>query len=514
MFAGVSYAAIQEMFLLLTPAERAELLGLIGTYRSFQITYRNDRVGFANDCILWPTGRGLAFYQSEILGYVDTHKRVAVRGPHGLGKTAMMAILILHFVLTRDGWGDLDWKAPTTAGAWRQLTKYLWPEIHKWARRLKWQKIGRKPFDHGRELLDLSIKGRSGEAYGVASDKPDLIEGAHANSMMYFFDESKAIADATFNAAEGAFSTAGSDTDDEAFAVAFSTPGPTHGRFYDIHRRAAGFEDWKTVHVTVDMAIKAGRVSSEWVEKCRKLWGEKSAVFQNRVLGEFAAESKDTVIPLAWIEISNQRWLEWKDKHGEDPGEKIDAYGVDIGGDSIGSDLTVIAMRQGHITPAIRKYRQDTMETVGVVAGLIDRYGGVALPDIIGMGAGVYHRLRELRKAVLPFNASSGTDATDRSGELGFVNMRSAAWWNMRERLDPDSPDPPVLIPPDDDLTAELTTPTWKVTSTSKIQVESKEDIKKRLEGRSTDTADAVIQSYADRLVKEARHDDDDWEIF
>ena len=41
------------------------------------------------------------------------------------------AVSLLHFASTRDALG-LDWKCPTTAGAWRQLIQFLWPEVHKW----------------------------------------------------------------------------------------------------------------------------------------------------------------------------------------------------------------------------------------------------------------------------------------------------------------------------------------------------------------------------------------------
>jgi hypothetical protein len=73
-------------------------------------------------------------------------------------------------------------------------------------------------------------------------------------------------------------------------------------------------------------------------------------------------------------------------------------------------------------------------------------------------------------------------------------NCRSAAWWAMREFLDPAN-DPQVALPPNEYLISDLTAPRWRVTSTGKIAVESKDDIKKRI-GRSTDFADAVIQAF------------------
>jgi len=111
--------------------------------------------------------------------------------------------------------------------------------------------------------------------------------------------------------------------------------------------------------------------------------------------------------------------------------------------------------------------------------------------DEIGLGAGVVDRLREQGKRVLPFNASAGTGHRDKSGELGFADTRSAAWWNLREMLETE----PLALPPDDRLIGDLTAPHWRVMSGGRVKVESKDDIKKRL-GRSTDDGDAVIQAF------------------
>lgn len=409
-------------------------------------------------------------------------KRVTVRGPHGLGKTAMAAWIILWFALTRDGG---DWKIPTTASAWRQLTKYLWPELRKWARRIRWDVVGRGRFNERLEMLALSLKLDTGEAFALASNDVNAIEGAHATSLLYVFDEGKAIPDDIWDGAEGAFA---SPETGEALALAISTPGEPQGRFYEIHSRKPGLEDWWVRHVTLKEAVDAGRISGEWAKQRKRQWGEKSAVYQNRVAGEFAASEEDGVIPLAWVEAANQRWLEWQDQGKPLEGE-MTAVGVDVA--RSGKDKTVFALRYDWLITELRRYsKADTMETTGRVAGILN-LGGTAVVDVIGVGAGVVDRLREQGKNVEAFNASERTDHQDQSGELGFVNSRSAAWWNLREILELE----PVALPPDDRLTGDLVAPRWKVVSGGKIQVESKDEIKKRI-NRSTDDADAVIQAF------------------
>ncbi len=435
---------------------------------TFKTRYRDDPVGFVLDCVALDDP---APYQLEALDMLAKQRRTCVRSPHGTGKTAMAALSILWFALTRDG---QDWKVPTTASAWRQLEKYLWPEVHKWARRVDWAKVGRAPLSD-RELLDRSLKLSTGEAFALASDNAALLEGAHADTLLYVFDEAKEIPPATWDAAEGAFSAG------ECYALAISTPGEPAGRFYDIQSRKPGYADWWVSHWTLAEGVASGRISQEWADQRRAQWGEKSAVYQNRVEGEFAATGGDGVIPLAWVERANENWHAWQKGPLQTVGADIARYG---------EDKTVLALASGLAVLELRKYGQeDTMQTAGRIAGALS-LGGRAVIDVIGIGAGPYDRLLEQGHDVLPFNAAEGTDRRDKSGELGFANVRSASWWFLRELME----DGKVALPPDDELTGDLTAPTWRTLSGGRIQVEAKDDIRKRL-GRSTDCGDAVIMA-------------------
>lgn len=437
--------------------------------------YARDFPAFAADQL----GANLAGYQTEILTQLTSRRRVCVRGPHGLGKSAVAAWAVLAFAATREAAGR-DWKVVTTAGAWRQLEKYLWPEIRKWTAKLKGS-----TWRDGQEVLTLSLRLKQGEAFAVASDRAELIEGAHADEILYVLDEGKAIPDPTWDAVEGAFSSG------EAYVLSLSTPGPPIGRFFSIHARRPGLEDWWPRHVTLEEAIAAGRISREWAEARRRQWGETSSVYRNRVLGEFA-EEEDGIIPLAWIEAAIDRWHEWDDAGRA--GARQTAVGVDVGG-GMGGDATVLARRSGEIVTALEVYgRGDEMATAGRAAAALSA-GGVAVVDGIGIGAGVVARLKEQALEVRSFIAGARSDATDRSGELGFENRRAEAWWGMRERLDPATGSR-VALPDDDELVGELAAPRWKPTSRGRVLVESKDEIRKRI-GRSTDRADAVVMAFA-----------------
>lgn len=451
--------------------------------------YYYDPIAFAADCIDWQ-GPGLTVYQEEVLDILSGKKRCAVRGPHGLGKSTLGAVAVLWFALTRDATGT-DWKIVTTAGAWRQLINYLWPEIRKWANRLRWEKVRDRPFSKN-ELLNLNLRLTHGAASAAACTNPALIEGAHADSLLFVYDESKAIPAGTFDACEGAFSGTG-----ESLVLALSTPGAPQGRFYDIHTRRGdkdGYRDWNIKHVTLAEAIAANRISEGWAHDRAVQWGENSSLYQNRVLGEFYAGEEDSIIPLSWVESAVERWYEWEAEGKPDFGNPH-TLGVDVA--RAGEDKTVIAVRWDHVITELREsHHEDTMQTTGRVAGIQESdESTTAIVDVIGVGAGVVDRLREMGNKVQPFNAAAKTNRKDVSGELGFVNTRAAAWYNLREQLDP-SQTPILCLPDDENLIGDLVAPkAGEVMSGGKLKVESKDDIKKRI-GRSTDHGDAVVQAF------------------
>lgn len=481
--------------------------------RTGAATYLNDPVGFATKCLVWPADQQLASYQLEALRDLPLAKRLAIRGPHGLGKTGLKAITVIWFALTREA-NQIDWKCVTTAGAWRQLEKYLWPEIAKWVKRVDWDLVGGTAWRSGEELLDLSIKLRYGSAFAVASNNHSLIEGAHADEILYIFDESKAIGPKTWEAAEGAFAGQGL-----ALALASSTPGPPSGVFYDIHTHKPGTEDWKTRHVTFEQARAAGRVSLEWALQRAKQWGgcslrltdpthrcakkctPNSAAFANRVLGDFHSSDEDSVVPLSWVELAIERWRDW-DAAGrpEPPGRQVTGVDVAHGGKA----KSVCAVRQGNVVRHIHEYRiADTVKLASIVMSkYLHHLTDLSVVDANGVGAGVADLIRRTPyKNVIAFSAARKSRMRDRSGEFGFVNQRAAMWWRMRQFLDPAF-DPTLCLPPEDELIGDLTAPKWWVTPANKIAVESKDDIAKRL-GRSTDYGDAACQS----LLTEAEFD-------
>ena len=473
----------------------------LGT-RRFEQVYRDDRVAFLNDCISFPEGQRPSRYQLEIAAALDLFHYVAVKGPRRLGKSTIAAWMTSHAVLTHH-----DIKVITIAPSWRQLSHYLWPEIHKWVKRIDWSKVGRGPLEK-RELLTTSINlSQTQSAFAVASDRPELVEGAHAAMLAMVYDEAKSIPDPFWDAVEGSMAGGVANT----MGLAISTPGMPMGRFYDIFAKRSGLEYWHTISVSLEAAVEAGRISDAWVERRRQLWGENSVLFRTYVLGEFGQSEEVGLIPMVDVEAAIDRWKEWEAEGF--PGT-LTAIGVDVGGGLENSDLVVLAPIIDHVKVGelqkiqVGNRRTFMMDIVGHIGAMVNRYSSqlgaainpVIVVDMIGMGLGVYHRLNELGFNTIGFNASVKTNLVDRTGSLGYSNARAAMWGMGADILQFDS-GINVCLPPDDSLLGDLIAPRIaRVTSASEIVLEDKASIKRRI-NRSTDCGDAVLQGLVGQVV-------------
>lgn len=450
--------------------------------------YLLDPVRFARDTF----GAQPWSKQREILEALRDHDKVAVRSSHGIGKTFTAAQAVLWFLAVH-----ANSRVITTAPTWTQVEQLLWRAIR--GQVAKAHDAGQGEMFPRPHTTKLEL-GPEWFAIGQSTDQPERFQGHHADHLLLVVDEASGVAEAIFEAAEGFLTAEG------AKVLLIGNPTQLGGQFY----RAFTSEStrWHQIHVsTLDTPNYTGEQvpadvaralpRKDWAAEMAEAWGEDSPVYQVRVLGNFATNAADSVIPLAWVEAAQWRWREQHDR-GEDLGP-LKTIGADIA--RTGTDRTVLAPRHGlTITELKRLPHQGTMETAGHLKGALSVMSDnpllmpTAIVDVIGIGAGVVDRLRELEVGVVAFNASEATTRRDKTGQLGFINKRAAAWWNLREMLDPAN-DIPVALPPDDKLTGDLTTPKWTVQSGGKIKIESKDEIRKRL-GRSTDDGDAVVQAF------------------
>ena len=213
--------------------------------------------------------------------------------------------------------------------------------------------------------------------------------------------------------------------------------------------------------------------------------------------GNFMATRKDAerqVIPTQWIIESQARWTPRPPE-----GEAQVAIAADIA--QGGHDNTVVSARyRGWFAPQVVKPGTETPDGASVMALIVSnrRDGSTIVLDMGGgYGGATAEKFNENAIPVVKFNGAHASTKKTRDGSLGFVNRRAEAYWTMREELDPEQEGgSPIALPPDPALLSQLAAATYKIT-TRGIQVEAKDEIKKRL-GVSPDKADSAVMCLAE----------------
>jgi hypothetical protein len=223
--------------------------------------------------------------------------------------------------------------------------------------------------------------------------------------------------------------------------------------------------------------------------------------------GDFSVTLSDKpmqLIPADWLRAATARHaaLANTPAHLNTPMLSI---GVDVARG--GTDSTVLAPRRGNVFEDLVILPAASVRTGPEVGARVlshRRDQATLVIDANGVGASVYDYLTTQTNLdpgtdVRSYVGSTSSSARDLSGNYGFVNLRSEAYWKLREMLDPSSPYP-IAVPPDEELMEELLTITWEEQS-GKIKVIPKKDLVKIL-GRSPDKADALV------LASTVRDDD------
>ncbi len=215
--------------------------------------------------------------------------------------------------------------------------------------------------------------------------------------------------------------------------------------------------------------------------------------------GDFGAgvqDALDQAIPTDWVKEAQRRWTDQRPL-----GVPMCSIGVDVA--QGGTDSTVIAIRHDDwFAPLVSIPGAQTPGGADVAgAVLAKRHNNAKVIVDLGGGWGgdaLAHLAANQVDAVGYMGVKESSKRT-RDNQLRFANVRTEAYWRLREALDPTQIGGATMKLPDDkELLADLTAPTFEIRSGKGgmiIHLEPKDKLVKRL-GRSPDKGDAVVMCW------------------
>jgi len=495
----------------------------------------NDWCLFAQDVL----GVYLDDEQKAILRSVQINPRTVVKSGTARGKDFVCAVASVCFLYLTPVWGEdgeliANTKVAMTAPTDRQVGNIMYPEVVRLVQRAR-----KRGFNLPGRFVGYDIRMDDKEWFLTgfkADDKAtEAWTGFHAVNTMFVVTEASGIAEEIYNAIEGNLQgnsrlliVFNDNTGTGYAANAMRKPGWAKFRLDSLN----------APNVVQKKIVIPGQVDWEWVDDKVRTWctvinpsdfdeseGDfwwenehgrycyrPNDLFRVKVRGMAPKVSSDVLVPLEWLEAAAARWKEYNEQ-----GFKVAKplrLGVDVAG--MGRDSSGLCSRYGdYVKPLHMVHSGGTanhMEVAGLVLNLLkadtDAFTGriaQAFIDTIGEGAGVYSRLQELKaehdwlhphscKGSEAAVGSDGKPLKDCTGQYGFLNMRAYLYWCIRDWLNPSNKSA-AMLPPDDELFEELTATSWKFRSDGRIQIEDKDEIKKRLK-RSPDRADALAATF------------------
>jgi hypothetical protein len=272
------------------------------------------------------------------------------------------------------------------------------------------------------------------------------------------------------------------DENTEIIWLAFGNPTRNDGDFHDCF----GKNKHRWVTRQIDSRTVEG-INKEQIQQWVDDYGEDSDFVRVRVRGIFPRAGS-----FQFIDSESVNKCLFYGAQGFESMAKV--IGIDVA--RFGDDQNVCAIRQGRMVNPLRKWRGvDTMQTASMAAQIYeDEKPDMMFVDGGGMGAGVVDRLRQLIPSNKVIEVNFGSEPHNKAK---YFNKRAEMWGDMRDAIKAG-----LDFPDDLELTTDLTGVQYGFSSAQQVQLEKKEDMKKR--GLSSpDCGDALALTFAEIVIKE-----------
>jgi hypothetical protein len=442
--------------------------------------------------------------QGEIVSSFMSSSRTAVKSANGCGKSAVVADLITWIVATGIPSETLCIvSAPTLSQIEKVIFAYL--KVNKGLADVRGMKLpGRIT-----ETLAWKLDGDNGAEFLVFGKRPsdqDIVssfQGTRKRNTYVFLDEAGGLPTDMFTAAEAVATGAGSRI------LAIGNPDRRGTEFHRIFTDPQLSQDWNlhTIsafnlptfteeHVYPDEEDQKnflnGLTSVDWVEHKKRAWGEDSARYKAKVLGEFPDEADNTFFPQATID-------QGFDTEIEDDDAIRPTLGLDVA--RFGSDENVLYINRGGRVRLVDKWSKlDLIETARKVHEYGQRYmASVINIDVNGVGGGVVDalvRLDDFSDAVYDIGAINGSNRSPDPAR--WTNARAWHYDTFRELLADGKLD---IDYEDNQIREEMISQTYHFSARGSITMTSKDEMRKSGVS-SPDSLDAAILSTISHHVE------------
>lgn len=418
--------------------------------------------------------------------YAAAPVREATTSGHGIGKSALVAWII--------DWGQstcVDCKGRVTANTENQLKVTTWAELAKWHRLSITADLFKMTATSRFSVDPLHEKTWRIDMVPWSSKNSAAFAGLHNHGkrIILIFDEASEIDDIIWEVAEGAMT----DANTQIIWCAFGNPTRNTGRFRECfaggkfaHRWNSRAIDSRTVKISNKTILQA------WVDD----YGEDHDFVRVRVKGIFPRTDAVSFIGLEDVQAAQCRTPEGN--------EFLPVIGgLDVA--RFGPDSSVLAMRQGRDASTRAWHSLQGQSTVVVARWAFELYMRNNLSALVvdtgGIGGGVFDQLELMQINVYAVDFSN---TPDNDSKETYLNKRAEMYGRLRDWIIKGG-----CLPSDDKkleskgLSAQLTAATYTFARDTKLQLESKKDLRRRL-GISPDDADAIAITFAYPYLEEA----------
>lgn len=413
-----------------------------------------------------------------------------IRAMHGPGKTFWLASLIHTF-----GIAFPKARIPCIAPKMDQLKTRLWLELRKVADAAG---ANYKPFVEIQSTTMKFLGVDDWMAFAQTATKAENLAGLHSDFILVAVDEASGVPEHLWPTIFGAVSTGL-----VPILVMISNPTRNTGTFAESWLRPQVASRFHQVAITLP---KAPRVSTDWVQSMAMKYGQNSAIYKIRCLGEFSDSGDEQLIPLQWI-IDARAEPDYRPPMASIPRLRVS---VDVADGGIDETVITVARHYAECVYVLSQRRfsfpsaESPIMAAKAAVQIFDAWGGDKssddiVVDSLGVGAGTAGWLLDNGYSVVTYRGGESSDDPDqwRNRRVqSYINLRNA----FRDKTLIFAHD---AVPEEDweDMFAQLCSIEMR-NGGNRVEDLATKDEMKRKGIKSPDMADSLAMQYATQYAR------------